>query len=71
MKRLQLLFLILVSATFFSSCTVVNDDPIDTAISLRELLEGQDLWVYRLSQNGRDRKCSVCFKGFYVIIFKW
>ncbi|CAM1373970.1 conserved exported hypothetical protein [Tenacibaculum litopenaei] len=44
MKRLQLLFLILVSATFFSSCTVVNDDPIDTAISLRELLEGQDLW---------------------------
>lgn len=55
MKAIKLLLVLVISGTFFSSCTVIVDDFVDNSISLEELVNSYDLWYvdyHRTSGTG-------------------
>ncbi|RBW59307.1 hypothetical protein DS884_06100 [Tenacibaculum sp. E3R01] len=44
MKRIKLLLLLIITGTTLTSCVVTNDEFIDDAVSLNELISSYDLW---------------------------
>lgn len=66
MKTLKITFILLLTSLFFSSCVVVEDDPVyfDNGISLSELLQTKELWYidYNATQGSGDvRFLSLAF----------
>jgi hypothetical protein len=64
MKTLKLSIVLLLTAFFFSSCIVVEDDFIDDSFSLNQLLQSQDLWYIDSNQttgSGDTRILSLAF----------
>lgn len=66
MKTLKITFIVLMTSLFFSSCVVVDDDPVyfDDGISLTELLQTKELWYidYNATQGTGDvRFLSLAF----------
>ncbi|OSY88982.1 hypothetical protein WH52_04785 [Tenacibaculum holothuriorum] len=54
MKRIKLLFAILITSSIFTSC-VVDNGPIDDSIPLNEFISSYDLWyvdIHRTTGNG-------------------
>ena len=61
MKQLKLILVMLITAASFTSCVVVDEDPIyfeDDSISLNELLQTKELWYidYNATQGSGDTR---------------
>lgn len=66
MKRLKLLLLMMLSATFLTSCVVTNDGIIDDGAALDEFISSYDLWYIDYHRTTGSADVPFLSKAFTV-----